>query len=252
MSDSAGRTLSRSFRMLELAACEGGATRGLLDAGWHVTAVDLDGAALRRNPAHMTVQADALVYLAEHGHEYDAVWASFPCQRWSANGANPAAADWPDLITPGRKLLEANGKPWVMENVPKAPLRRDLILCGTMFDLTALDDDGTLLHLDRHRVFESNVPLYLPTGTRPVSPHRCGPRPGVQWAGVYGGARKDKHEARHVRKGGYVPPSESVQSELLGGVEWMTGRGRRECVPPVYAQWVGANLMAEVNERNAA
>jgi DNA (cytosine-5)-methyltransferase 1 len=139
-----------------------------------------------------------------------------------------------------------------MENVPKAPLRRDLILCGTMFGLTTMDDDGTLLHLDRHRVFESNVPLRLPTGARPVSPHRCGPRLGVQWAGVYGGARKDKVEARTVRKGGYVPPSANVQSDLLGGVDWMTGKGRRECIPWAYSEWIGRQLLAFVTEREAA
>lgn len=127
-----------------------------------------------------------------------------------------------------------------MENVPKAPLRRDLVLCGTMFGLTATDDDGTPLHLRRHRVFESNVPL--------VAPGSCVHPRGVQWAGVYGGARKDKVEARKVRKGGYVPPSEHVQSALLGGVPWMTGKGRRECIPPVYAEHIGGQLLAALSE----
>lgn len=225
-------------RLLELAACEGGATRGYQNAGWHVTAVDLDGAALRRNPADVTVQADALDFLACHGSEYAAIHASFPCQRWSANGANRAAEKWPDLITPGRELLEATGLPWVMENVPKAPLRRDLMLCGSMFGLTAVDADGSQLHLQRHRVFESNVPL--------VAPGPCVHPRGVQWAGVYGGARKDKVEARTVRRGGYVPPDPEVQSALLGGVDWMTGKGRRECIPPAYAAYVGQLLMAHV------
>jgi DNA (cytosine-5)-methyltransferase 1 len=235
---------SAALRMLELAACEGGATKGLQRAGWHVTAVDIDGAALARNPADVTVKADALDYLADNWQDFDAFHASFPCQRWSANGANPAASNWPDLITPGRELLEATGRPWTMENVLHAPLRRDLILCGTMFDLTAIDTDGTLLHLKRHRVFESNVPLTAP---RPCSHPR-----GVQWAGVYGGARKDKIEARTVRKGGYVPPDAGVQSRLLGGVEWMTGKGRRECIPPVYAEWIGTQLAAEVARRQEA
>jgi DNA (cytosine-5)-methyltransferase 1 len=224
--------------------CEGGATKGYQRAGFHVTAVDLDGAALKRNPAEVTVKADALAYLAEHGHKFDAFHASCPCQRWCANGANPAGGDWPDLITPLRPMLDATGKPWVMENVLKAPLRRDLILCGSMFDLTATDDDGTLLHLRRHRVFESNVPL--------AAPRPCKHPRGIQWAGVYGGGRSDKVEARTIRKGGYVPPSADVQSALLGGVPWMTGKGRRECIPPVYAEWIGAQLLAVVTERRAA
>lgn len=229
---------ARMRRLLDLCGCEGGAAAGYQRAGWHVTSVDIDAAALRRNPADVTIQAGALTYLVEHGREYDAIHASFPCQRWSANGANPAASEWPDLITPGRKLLESTGRPWVMENVLKAPLRRDLILCGSQFGLTATDTDGTELHLRRHRVFESNVPL--------TSPGPCQHPRGVQWAGVYGGARKDKIEARTVRRGGYVPPDADVQSALLGGVEWMTGKGRRECIPPTYAEHVGRLLLAAV------
>lgn len=226
-------------RLLELAACEGGATKGYQDAGWHVTAVDLDAAALKRNPADETEVADALQYVERFGKYFDAIHASFPCQHWAANGANSAKNKWPDLITPGRLLLEATGKPWVMENVPKAPLRRDLILCGTQFGLTAVDTDGTPLHLKRHRVFESNIPLW--------SPGMCKHPRNVQWAGVYGGARKDKVEARTVRKGGYVPPDAGVQSALLGGVDWMTGKGRRECIPPVFAAFVGRQLCAALD-----
>jgi DNA (cytosine-5)-methyltransferase 1 len=225
-------------RLLDLCGCEGGAAKGYQDAGWHVTSVDLDLAALRRNPCDVRVQDDALRYLAEFGHTYEAIHASFPCQRWSANGANTAAGKWPDLITPGRELLNATGRPWVMENVPKAPLRPDMTLCGSMFGLTAADTDGTVLYLRRHRVFESNVNLR--------APRLCFHPPGVQWAGVYGGARKDKAEARNVRHGGYVPPDPQVQSDLLGGVPWMTGKGRRECIPPVYAQHIGRQLLSVV------
>jgi DNA (cytosine-5)-methyltransferase 1 len=234
--------------LLDLCGCEGGAAAGYMAAGWHVTSVDLDAAALKRNPADRKCVGDALDLLRRivdgFVTGFDAIHASFPCQHWAANGANSAADKWPDLITPGRRLLDATGLPWVMENVPKSPLRRDLVLCGSMFGLTATDTDGTELHLQRHRVFESSVPL--------VAPGPCVHPRGVQWAGVYGGARKDKIEARTVRKGGYVPPDAAVQSALLGGVPWMSGKGRRECIPPVYAQHVGAQLLAAVEGRVAA
>lgn len=238
-----GKPTSRP-RLLDLCGCEGGAAAGYMAAGWHVTSVDLDAAALKRNPADVTVVGDALDYLVDHHEEFDAVHASFPCQRWSANGANSAAEKWPDLITPGRIVLDEIGLPYVMENVIKAPLRRDLILCGSMFGLTAIDTDGALLHLKRHRVFESNVPI--------TAPRACSHPTGVQWAGVYGGARKDKVEARTVRKGGYVPPDAKVQSALLGGVPWMTFKGRRECVPPSYTAWLGICLRSAVEARSAA
>ena len=225
------------MKLLDLCGCEGGAAAGYRAAGFHVTSVDVDRAALKRSPADVTVQTDALEYLAENGSAFDAIHASFPCQRWSSNNANRNADAWPDLITPGRALLEATGRPWIMENVKHAPLRRDLVLCGSMFGLVARDDDGVVLHLQRHRVFESNVPLRAPGPCRHSLPD------GQQWAGVYRGARKDKHEARNVRRGGYVPPSALVQSALLGHVPWMTGKGRAECIPPAYAAWTGRLLL---------
>lgn len=244
MDGARGCAVSGRPRLLEIAACEGGATAGYQRAGWEVTAVDLDSAALARNPAEHPVVADGLEYLAEHGHEFDAIHMSWPCQRWAANGGNSASEKWPDLITPGREFAIATGRPWVMENVPKAPLRRDLILCGSMFGLTATDADGTTLHLRRHRVFESNIPLN--------APGPCVHPRGVQWAGVYGGARKDKEEARLVRRGGYVPPDAAVQSALLGGVPWMTGKGRRECIPPAYAEHIGRQLLEHLRAEEAA
>jgi hypothetical protein len=51
--------------------------------------------------------------------------------------------------------------------------------------------------MKRHRLFESNVPLW-PAGEL----HH--PK-DMQCAGAYGGARRDKVEARTIRKGGYVP-----------------------------------------------
>ena len=232
--------------LIDAASCQGGATAGYRRAGFYVVAVDLDASALALNVhADLTVQADALDYLERFGHLADAVAASWPCQRWAANGV-VKRKEWPDLITPGREIVQALGVPYVFENVPKAPLRRDLVLCGSMFDLTATDTDGTLLHLQRHRVFESNIALTSPAGFEghPAAPCR-GPK-GKQWAGVYGGARTDKREAREVRRGGYTPPDPAVQSALLGGVPWMNGKGRRECIPPVYAEHIGRQLYAHV------
>ena len=51
----------------------------------------------------------------------------------------------PDLVTPTRESLEATGVPWVMEYVPRSPLRAPVVLCGTMFRLRAIDTDGTPL-----------------------------------------------------------------------------------------------------------
>jgi hypothetical protein len=68
-------------------------------------------------------------------------------------------------------------------------------------------------------------------------PHRR----ALQVAGSYAGARRDKLQARHVRHGGYVP-SADVQRALLG-VPWMSERGAMLSIPPVYTEWIGAQLL---------
>lgn len=73
----------------------------------------------------------------------------------------------------------------------------------------------------------------------------------VQVAGAYGGARRDKHEARHVRKGGYVPKSLYVLRQLLG-TPWMTEEGCFLSIPPAYTAWIGQHLLAAVKGEEAS
>ncbi len=218
-------------RLLDLFCCEGGAARGYTDAGWEVVGVDIEPRFAKRYPYEFHA-ADALTYVVEHGHEFDAIHLSPPCQRYSITNA-ARQADYPDLVGLSRDAAIATGKPYVIENVAGAPLRNPLILCGSMFGLEATDDDGEQVRLERHRLFESNVSLTAP------GPHNHDRT--VRVAGSYGGARRDKHEARNIRHGGYVP-SKVVQERLLG-IDWMTQHGLYQSIPPVYARWVGVQLL---------
>jgi DNA (cytosine-5)-methyltransferase 1 len=217
-------------RLLDLFCKAGGAAAGYARAGFDVVGVDIKPQP--RYPFEF-IQADALTFPLVG---FDAFHASPPCQRHSQATAAGAWKNHPDLIPATRDRLAATGLPYVIENVPRAPLVNPLVLCGTMFGLTATDDDGTELHLKRHRLFESNVPLY--------ARRWCDHPKGVQWAGSYGGARRDKVEARTVRHGGYVP-SARVQGELLG-IDWMRERELYEAIPPAYTEWVGRQLLAAV------
>lgn len=230
-------------KLLDLFSGEGGAGMGYHRAGFDVVGVDNDPKRLARYPfeAH---QADALTFLAEHGHEFDAIHASPPCQGYSrGTAALPDRLDRYDrLIAATRDLLEQTGKPWVIENVEDAApeLREPLLLCGSEFGLAATDDDGTPLVLKRHRLFESNVWL---AGAGGCLGH--GGRTRRQVAGVYGGARRDKVEAREVRRGGYVPPSLDVLRSLIGA-DWMSEQGCFLSIPPAYTEHIGAQLIAHM------
>jgi hypothetical protein len=105
-------------RLLDLYCKAGGASRGYQRAGFHVTGVDIEP-----QPNYIGdefVQGDALAYLIAHGHEYEAIGASPPCQRHSLLAALPSTKgrnEHPNLIGPTRDLLRAIGVPYVIENV---------------------------------------------------------------------------------------------------------------------------------------
>lgn len=101
-----------------------------------------------------------------------------------------------------------------------------------------LDDDGTPLRMERHRLFEASFDI--------MPPASCNHPSAVQVAGAYGGARRDKWEARNVRKGGYVPPSLDVLRALLGA-DWMSEKGCFLSIPPAYTQHIGAQLMSHLS-----
>lgn len=141
-------------RILDLFCGGGGAATGYYRAGFDV--VGVDSRPQKRYPFTF-VQADALEYAREHGHEFDAIHASPPCQAYSAL-KHMTTREHPQLIEPVRAMLQSSGLPYVIENVPGAPLRCPLVLCGTMFRL----ETSCGAQLRRHRLFESNVLLMSP------------------------------------------------------------------------------------------
>lgn len=231
-------------RLLDLFCGEGGAAMGYHLAGFEVVGVDTSAARLKHYPFE-SHRGDAIAFVLEHGHEFDAIHASPTCTGYSRGTAAipDRVARYDRLIPATREALKTTGLPYVIENVADArsELRSPVLLCWRMFGTPVLDDDGTPLVMDRHRLFESNMLLLAPE-------HEKHDRT-VQVAGSYGGARRDKREAREVRKGGYVP-SADVQRALLG-TPWMTEKGCQLSIPPVYTQWIGDQLLGHIEERAA-
>jgi len=123
---------------LDLFCGAGGASLGLLAAGFQVHGVDLvlfrkDGSP--RNPIiSLGLEADVSTLTPGDLASYDFVWASPPCQAFSAarrlHGAGKAVRATVNLIPKVRRLINEAGVPGVIENVPGAPLRADLALSG--------------------------------------------------------------------------------------------------------------------------
>jgi DNA (cytosine-5)-methyltransferase 1 len=210
-------------RLLDLFCCAGGAARGYQMAGFHVTGIDN-----RKQPRYagdVFIQADALEYIAEHGHEFDAIHASPPCQAYSEATPMAYKHTHPDLIAPIRKLLIATGKTYVIENVKgaRSEMESPFTLCGTMFDLRVY----------RHRLFESNVFFLTP----PHIPHRD------DLAGN-GRGLSSKGFITVTGNGGYGMKGGDAYARMAMGIDWMTRIELVEAIPPAYTEWIGQQLMA--------
>lgn len=217
--------------ILDLCCGEGGAAEGYRRAGFRVIGADI----VDHSDTYpgFFVRSDALKALEVFGARADAVHTSPPCLTWTQGNVANDVSHYPNLLRAHRAALRALGKPYVIENVPRAPLRDPVLLCGTMFGLRATDADGTLLRLKRHRCFESNLTLR--------APRSCDHSGDMPWGGVYDGGRRDRDEARNIRRGGYTPRGETAGALL--GIDFMSQSGLDKAIPPAYTEWLGKQIM---------
>lgn len=213
-----------AYRLLDLFCCAGGAAMGYAQAGFEVTGVDI---VPRPHYPFTFLQADALDFLsAVNQDDYDAIHASPPCQRYSS--ATPDPARHPDLVGPVRELLEQTGLPYVIENVPGAPIRADFKLCGCMFGLGA---DG--FELRRVRLFETSWRGYE---LRPPCRHSAAPSLTV----LRHGSRYERNRRRGDGHHRHVPLQVGARAM---GVDWPVSQDELgEAIPPAYTRHVGERL----------
>ncbi len=204
-------------RLLDLYSGAGGAAEGYHRAGFDVTGVD------NRSQPHYPfafIQADALEYLAGHGGEYEAFHASPPCQAHSSL-KYVTGKEYTDLIPITRELLIASGKPYVIENVERAPLLNPITLCGTMFGLKVF----------RHRKFETSFFMLAPEHIS----HRW-------W-----GARVGRCGHREIDASGFMSIaghfSNVAHAREAMGIDWMVASELAQAIPPAYTEYIGKQLL---------
>jgi DNA (cytosine-5)-methyltransferase 1 len=224
---------------LDLCCCAGGASQGLADAGLD-DIVGVDIKAQPNYPFHF-IQADALEYLKTADLSwFSLIWASPPCQRFTALRHAPGTKEHADLITPIRALLERTGKPYCIENVPGAPLRNPCTLCGTMFNLRAPDGAQVI----RHRLFEVS-------GFRLTAAAPCRHQGPV--IGVYGAHLRDRRRpAGTNHKSGSNRPREHGFIAMGIAVGSMTLAELSEAIPPAYARYVAEAFLAQCGKSVSA
>jgi hypothetical protein len=188
-------------RLLDLFCGAGGAAMGYHRAGFDVVGVDINPQPHYPFEFH---QADALTYPLDG---FDAIHTSPPCQayanvtRWTG-----CQSGHPDLVPVMLARLRGQNAPWIVENVPGAPIRPDFILCGSMFGL----------RVQRHRWFQTSWSAY---GLIPTCDHR----------GLLPFMHKGEHAYTNAMDCG-----------------WMSNMEGRQAVPPAYTEFIGEHLLAAV------
>lgn len=208
------------MKLLDLYCKAGGASKGYQFAGFEVVGVDIKKQ--KRYPYEF-IQADCLELMKdiEFLKSFDVIAASPPCQTHSITqhlrNAQGKSTDKVDLIPQTRKALIASGKPYVIENVPGAPLIEPIQMCGSYFGLK----------VRRHRRFESNLPIV-------GSP--CKHKEQGKPVGVYGSMRDE------IPGGGHTAKTIEQAREAMG-IDWMIWGELVEAIPPIYTQEIGKQLL---------
>lgn len=183
-------------------------------AGFEVIGVDIK--AQPRFPFEFC-RADALMFPLEG---FDIIHASPPCQAHTCLNKMWNAREHDDFVRPIRERLTTSGLPYVIENVPNAPLINPVKLCGSMFGLGAGPYD-----LRRHRLFECSFPVSQP---------KCNHIKGKPVIGIYG------DHVRCRRRNGDLPMAigKPLANEAMG-IDWMNWRELSQAIPPAYTQYIG-------------
>lgn len=228
--------------LLDLFCGAGGCAMGYSRAGFDV--VGVDHKPQPRYPFEF-IQADALEYLADWvkhrciwqsimtHQDFRVIHASPPCQAYSQANNIHGRTDHPDLIDATRGLLISSGLPWVIENVPGAPLNCPALVCGRALGL----------NVKRHRLFESSHLLF---GTECPKNH-----PG-NWLLVFGHTVLERgHQSGTTPNGGPIIRRKHVGTDRgreAMGIDWMTRDELSQAIPPAYTEYIGRQLMMVINQ----
>jgi len=212
----------KNMKLLDLFCGAGGAAMGYHRAGFKVVGVDIKPQP--RFPFEF-LKFDAFEYLEKHGHKFDIIHASPPCQGYSHLTPKRYKDSHERLIDKLRVLLKRSGKPYIIENVAGAmpELKDPIMLCGSMFGLRCW----------RHRYFETSFTLSVPM--------KCD---HSEIPLLVTTASKASRERR--QRLGMKPKTVKNAPEAYG-IDWMDFNGLKECIPPAYTQYIGEQYSVVIN-----
>jgi len=190
--------------------------------GYYRAGFEVEGVDIKPQPHYpfKFYQADALEFPLEG---FDAYHASPPCQDFIPTIPKKHGTAY--FLDDIRRRFMVLDKPWVIENIPGAPLRADFRLCGCMFNLP---------RLKRERWFETSWEHFE---LRPACQHLEHPISvtghGIPSANYY----RDK-----IRGGDFI-----ILARKAMDIDWMNRGELSEAIPPAYTEYIGKYLLQAVN-----
>lgn len=224
--------MARRRRLIDFCCKAGGTSMGYHMAGFEVVGIDSE---MQPNYPFRFMQDDITKITDAEANRirdnFDAVAASPPCKPYSVT-KTLARRDHPKLVEVTRELLEYIDLPYVIENVPGAPLIKPVQVCGSAFGL----------RVQRHRLFESNCEIegskcfhewqdrdlrYIQVPNGPSSERRT----GIAYVYGRGDGTFFRGQSQH-----------QIWSHAMG-IDWMTTDELAQAIPPLYTLYIGTQLM---------
>ena len=198
--------------LLDLFCGGGGAGWGYYLAGFDIIGIDINP---HKFYPFTFIQADVFDF-DYSSIEFDVVHASPPCQAYSIATVplRLAGKIYPDLVSMTRDLLISFNKPYVIENVPCAPLLSPITLCGTQFGLSVF----------RHRKFETSFLAFQPV-------HHT---------------HTIEQTKKLVTVTGNAFATKAIGFRAMGITHNMSKKEIAQSIPPAYSKYIGEQLIRVV------
>jgi len=220
-------------KLLDLFCGAGGSAMGLHRAGFEVVGVDI-----KPQPHYpfTFIKMDALlamdlllggkrIYDCQDNWWslalFDAYWASPPCQSYSISQYMQGVKGAGKYIEDVRSALAKIGRPFVIENVPGAPLENAIELSGMSFGLKII----------RRRLFELHGfdVLFLPV-PRSVRNYRAE-------------GYVPYHHGTSMKRGHLPNIWTKARLQEAMGIDWMSIKELTQAIPPAYSEYLGKHLI---------
>jgi hypothetical protein len=203
------------MKALDLFCGGGGSSMGLKNTGFDVTGIDIND---QPEYPFTFIKQDVFNLSIDFLKQFDFIWASPTCQIHTWSTRKDRATKFMNQIPGTRTMLEKSGIPYCIENVPQAPLRNDLKLCGEMFGLRVI----------RHRIFECKG--FIPKQPKHIKHKKPIDKTHSYYSCVSG------HGGN-----GYTYKISQWKKDI--GCDWINDRHTlSQVVPPKYAEYIAGYL----------